>query len=101
MVWRSTGRRLFESSNLPGLDLAIRVDFRMVMDNPNVLQVVNFDPSQVPTPYGLPAAHESLGSVAAPLFAGFSLTLAALVLNFQTIKSDGRTSPSLHSFWPP
>jgi uncharacterized membrane protein YdbT with pleckstrin-like domain len=33
-----------------------------------------------PSPYGAPAAIEMMGSVAAPLLAGFSLTLLILVI---------------------
>jgi hypothetical protein len=38
------------------------------------------DANLIPTPYGYPQAVESMGGVAAPLLAGFSLTLAVLVL---------------------
>lgn len=42
----------------------------------------------VPSPYGFSAATEAMGSVAAPLLAGFSLTLTLLVL--QAGKGDFR-----------
>ena len=50
------------------------------------LAEVAFETGQVPNPYGGPGAHESMGSVAAPLLAGFSLTLATLVLQLDDAK---------------